>query len=232
MTKNQIEYWRNVETAQHNRELERQGVLALEETKRANLANERLAASAQAETHRSNVARENETARYNLANNQYDLLRLDETKRANLVNESISAYNAESGRIQAHASATSAGAAASQAYTAEQRRLNDYGLRDYQNKETVRHNATTEGIQSNSNPWVSIATTLNKLIPRVADTISSQIVTPLRSYTAPKPKTPTTVAPVSSSLLSQTKGGTNVKTSTSKQTTAKTITSRKTGAQR
>lgn len=69
MTKNQIEYWRNVETKRNNLATE-------QETNRSNMAKE-------AETYRSNVAREKETHRANTTNEA-------ETKRHNLATEQIS----------------------------------------------------------------------------------------------------------------------------------------------
>ena len=82
--------------------------LNLQETQRANRAKEGLTRSEQAETRRSNLAREFETNRSNLAReletNRSNLARELETNRSNLANEAI-------GRRQAGASERQAGAA-------------------------------------------------------------------------------------------------------------------------
>lgn len=138
MTNNQINYWKNVETERHNRALEQQGLLDLQIRREGNT----IAARQVAETQRSNLAREAETNRSNLAKESNELLRTNETIRSNLVHEGLTA----------------------------QRNANDYtvgmaqvGLGYSQLSETNRHNLEMETIQSNSNPWTTLATSLDKL---------------------------------------------------------------------
>lgn len=79
MTRNQIEYWRLVETNRNNLAVER-------ETNRSNLANEK-------ERNRSNLAQERETNRHNLAveqeTNRHNVATEKETQRSNLARETL-----------------------------------------------------------------------------------------------------------------------------------------------
>lgn len=190
MTANQINYWKNVETERHNRELEKQGLEQLRlkeaeiaETRRANVARE-------VENFRSNTAQEAETNRSNLAREQNNVLitaneiaKAQETARSNQAYESIGRTNASANLVQAAASTSQAATAAQNAAT-----------RQREQQETVRSNKSNEMIRSNSNPWTSIATTLNNIVPRVAEKVTT-IVDNLKSirYT---PKT-TIKSPVS-----------------------------------
>lgn len=168
MTKNQIEYWRNVETERHNRELEAQGREAI----RVQQENARIAAATQSETVRSNQAREYETNRSNVAHEQNEILRTNETIRSNQASEAI-------GRTQAAASMIQAGASVTQAKVAQ----TNATTRRAEQKESVRHNYASEKTQANNNPWVSVATTLQQVVPRVADWATTQISN-LRSISA------------------------------------------------
>lgn len=164
MTRNQIEYWANEENKRHNLELEAQG--------RQQIANAiRLAqiqASQQAETVRSNLARETETNRANVANEAINVLRLNETVRSNQANEAI-------GRTNAAANIVSANASRSQASTAARKTQYEHEDRKRAQTETVRSNQAQETIRANSSPWSSIATTLSQLIPRVAERVTTVI---------------------------------------------------------
>lgn len=82
MTRNQLVYQQNLETARSNRERER-------ETNRSNVANE-------TETHRSNTARETETNRHNVVTEV-------ETERHNRRGEDIDQQNAISNSVNAAA---------------------------------------------------------------------------------------------------------------------------------
>lgn len=85
MTRNQLEYWKNVETERHNRALEAQGLAGLEIQR----MNTQISAQAQSETARSNRARELETYRSNLAREANELARNQEAARSNQANEQI-----------------------------------------------------------------------------------------------------------------------------------------------
>lgn len=186
MTANQINYWKNVETERHNKELEKQGLeqlrlkeLEIAEAKRANVARE-------TENYRSNRAVEVETNRANLAREQNNILvtanevaRTQEVARSNLVYESIGQKNARAAQLQASSSWSQAQTASTNATT-----------RQKEQRETVRSNKTNEDIRSNSNPWTSIATTLNKLVPKVADKVTT-MVDNLKSITIKTPVTKT-----------------------------------------
>lgn len=170
MTKNQIEYWKNVETERHNQELEKQGLESLKQAAEANriaAMNAATQATSVNEAIRSNKAREQETNRSNLAREANDVLRTNETIRSNQANEAIATYNAQTNRINAGANLTMAAAAASQAETAKTNAV----THQKSQKETVRANMANESIKSNSNPWVSIATTLKDVVPRVAEKV-------------------------------------------------------------
>lgn len=166
MTRNQLEYWSNEETKRHNLELERQG--------REQIANAiRLAqiqASQQQETVRSNVARETETNRANIANEAINVLRHNETVRSNQANEVIGT--------------TQAAAATSQASTAAKKIEYEHTDRTASQNETNRSNRAQEDIKSNSNPWTSIATTLNKIVPWISERVTT-VIDNLRSQSAP-----------------------------------------------
>lgn len=84
MTRNQIDYWKNVETERHNRAVEAQGLVDLDLKRQANT----ISAGSLAETQRSNQAREAETNRSNLAKEANELLRTNETIRHNQATES------------------------------------------------------------------------------------------------------------------------------------------------
>lgn len=106
MTGNQIAYWKYAEDVRRNAEVESQGRSSLAETKRHNLASERLSAQqiglgyAQlAESKRANIAREvlstsqlSETIRSNMARetetNRSNVAKETETQRHNLISES------------------------------------------------------------------------------------------------------------------------------------------------
>lgn len=179
--------------------MEKLGYADIAERQRSAMAQEGLTRSAQSETNRSNLARESEQNRTNVANETLNLLRHQETIRSNMASEEIGRYNAVSNRINAQAAVTSAGAAVTNSYASL---VGSYAA--YKNsvtnsagqKETVRHNMTYEGIQSNSNPWVSIATTLNKIVPGVANWVSNT-TTALKSI---GPKT-TTLSNVVSKIV-------------------------------
>lgn len=155
MTRNQIEYWANEETKRHNLELEAQG--------RQQIANAiRLAqiqASQQAETVRSNQARETETNRANVANEAINVLRHIETVRSNQANEEIGRTNASANTKQASA--------------AQQKVEYEHQDREKAQKETVRSNKAQETIKTNASPWSSIATTLGKVVPYVAERVTT-----------------------------------------------------------
>lgn len=115
MTRNQIEYWRNVETNRSNlvTELEtnRSNLAREAETKRSNIENERiareklaheisafnqshlLAISQQREQARSNESRETETQRANVANEDIRKRDLDITSRKERMNYAVSQDN-------------------------------------------------------------------------------------------------------------------------------------------
>lgn len=111
MTRNQIEYWRNVETERHNKAMEeetaranavqeslqrykqaldlRLGTQNLAEQIRSNTARENLSAQSNYETYRSNRAREDISSTQTRNDLLINTARNAETKRSNLVNESI-----------------------------------------------------------------------------------------------------------------------------------------------
>lgn len=155
MTRNQLQYWENQEVIRHNLELERQGREQIENAKR--LA--QIQASQQQETVRSNQARERETKRSNVANEAINVLRTVETSRSNQANEEI-------GRTQA-------AAATSQATTAATKVEYEHQDREASQDETSRSNRSNEDIKQNSSPWTSIATTLGKVIPYVAERVTT-----------------------------------------------------------
>lgn len=91
MTRNQIEYQRNVETQRSNQAQEALKGRELEETQRSNKAREaenyRSNTAKEAENYRSNYARERETSRSNRAQEGLMYLRDQEVARSNLANE-------------------------------------------------------------------------------------------------------------------------------------------------
>lgn len=131
MTRNQILYQQNVETARSHQVSEQLQRDQNTETKRANLARE-------TETHRANVANETETNRANLARetetNRANLAREEETNRSNLANELL---KAQANSIQA--SGNRLNYAASMANVAEQQRSHLAA-----EIEANRHNLATE----------------------------------------------------------------------------------------
>lgn len=85
MTANQLEYWKQVETKRHNRALEEQGLVGLQNQQKQLQLQE----YAQAETGRSNRAKELETYRSHLATEANELVRLQEQERTNRASEDI-----------------------------------------------------------------------------------------------------------------------------------------------
>lgn len=101
MTRNQIEFLKLLETqransaseievARANRERERQGQVALDETARRNLATEHLSSQQLLESIRHNTATETESRRHNIASELSIAQQMEETRRANLAREQIS----------------------------------------------------------------------------------------------------------------------------------------------
>lgn len=119
MTRNQIYYQQNVESAKHNREVERQGRDTIDETKRSNLVNEGIKRDTLSETIRANKASEvirygqlAETERSNKANEtlkgqevSINQQKADEQARANRANEYLSKYSSDLGLNAAQISA-------------------------------------------------------------------------------------------------------------------------------
>lgn len=115
MTTNQIQYQAHLENVRHNKEMERQGVLNIDElvrhqkavegeTARSNLANEFIRSQANA----INASSVRETARANQAREGIQWASNYETQRSNLANEeirrganAINAQNAETNEYQA-----------------------------------------------------------------------------------------------------------------------------------
>lgn len=184
MTKNQLQYWADLETKRHNEAMEKQAALDYEERKRSNLANERLTSSSQGETKRANLAREAETNRANVAHEANQLL------------QTQLSFTAQMDRNEKDYS------------VGVTRNSNDYAIgmrnadiRDAELSQTKVKDQGTILAQQNSSPWSSIATTIQKIIPRAADAISTW-VTDLKSVkaTKPVPVKNVTIQPVAGNL--------------------------------
>lgn len=123
MTSNQLAYWAQQETKQHNRETER-------------------------ETNRSNLAREGETARHNKAAEDIDFGKLAETTRHNQVNEDI-----DYGKLNETKRSNQANEAIKRDTLDESIRHNKAGeeLTSQKQAEDQRHNQVTEAETYRSN---------------------------------------------------------------------------------
>lgn len=100
MTKNQIDYWANKETARHN-------VVTETETNRHNVATESIDISKLNEEKRHNLATEDlgykqldETKRHNIVTEGIDIGKLSETTRHNFASESLTGQNVQLGYAQ------------------------------------------------------------------------------------------------------------------------------------
>lgn len=153
MTKNQIEYWRNVEAQRSNlateAETNRSNLARERETNRSNLANER-------ENYRSNIAREYETTRHNKASEQLGNKQLKEAVRSNLAKETETRRN----NMATLAEAARSNQAREQENTFA--RVADTKIRNRQ-ASTAQYGAYTQRMQTESNVEKNIVSNLTSL---------------------------------------------------------------------
>lgn len=138
MTKNQIDYQRNVETSRANRATESLREAELGETRRSNQARE-------TETQRANVAKETETHRSNIANEFLTASRDSESARANRAREFETHRSNLANEVETRRSHVANELEAERSHLASELETNRANV--VKEGETKRHNEETERLQ-------------------------------------------------------------------------------------